>query len=421
MKSYIVSGLGFGDEGKGSIVDFIGHTQRVSNNIRFNGGNQAAHHVVRDGILHCFSQFGSAMFEPNMKSILSKYTLIDPYSIKSESDVLISKNIDDPLLRLYIDNDCPVITPIHKFVNRIRELINSKGSCGCGVGETIDDRQRYSDNTTLKACDLHDIDKVSKKFDLLLQYKLDWIDQISEYVDKDDISEYVSLLKNFDSEKVSNDYFDFCENVFIGNVNKFFSESSVYEGAQGTLLDMNYGFMPYITKTNSTCRNAIELCRTSYDKIGVMRVYMTRHGDGPLPTYDENLTKLIPIDDNNIYNKWQGHFRIGWPDMVLMRYAVKCNEPDYIAMTNIDRLNKISKIKICNAYLYTGDGGWIDDCFEYEYIKGSYILTDIKQVDYIDLKLKINHILSNCKPIYDTMDWDSDKYMNYIEDNLILK
>jgi adenylosuccinate synthase len=408
MTSYIVAGLGFGDEGKGSIVDYLAELTGIKNNIRYNGGHQAAHYVVKNKMLHCFSQFGSSMLVPNTQTILSKYMLIEPYALSVESNILSTKGIHNPFSRLYIDEKCLVVTPMHKLVNQMREILNRNGSCGLGIGETILDNTRFSNS--LKAEDIIDIDTTCDKLRYLLSVKLDHAEQILEQSPFDmNLQDKYNIIKKIDIDEIANDYFDISNRINIDTTDCFYSEPSIYEGAQGVLLDVKYGFHPYVTKTKTTFDNAVQLCKTPYKKIAVMRPYLTRHGNGPFPTEDDTLGMIIP-DTNNVYNYWQGKFRVGYQDLLLMKYAISISgKPDYIAMTNIDKINRIDSIELCTSYEYKQNHINIDNLFDYERKGNRYILHGFKK-DFarIGRSKEVNYVLNNCKPIYQTFD-------NYID------
>ena len=416
MTSYIVAGLGFGDEGKGSIVDFLAESTGIKNDIRYNGGHQAAHYVRRNKVLHCFSQFGSSTLIPNTKTILSKYMLIEPYALNIESNVLSTNGIHNPFSRLYIDEKCLVVTPMHKLVNQMREILNRNGSCGLGVGETILDNSRF--DNSLKAEDIIDVDITCNKLRYLLSVKTDHAEQILlEDPFNIDLQKKYDIIKKINVDDISNDYFDISNKINIDSTDHFYSEPSIYEGAQGVLLDMDYGFHPCVTKTKTTFDNAIQLCKTPYKKIGVMRPYLTRHGNGPFPTEDDTLGMIIP-DTHNIYNEWQGKFRIGWQDLLLMKYAISISgKPDYIAITNIDKIEMIDKIKLCISYEYKQNQINIDNLFDYDRKGNQYILNGFKKgfanIGRSRSKV-INCVLNNCKPIYKMFD-DYIDYCKFLE------
>lgn len=418
-ESYIIAGLGFGDEGKGSIVDFLARKSGITNNVRYNGGQQAAHHVVYGKHEHCFSQFGSATFLPQTRTIISKYMLFEPYALETESEALETKGIIDPMQRMFIDNEALVVTPMHKILNRMKELESRIGSCGLGVGEAVADSKSY-DKYMLKAEDLRDEEKTSYKLDFLLKVKLDQAEQIYDSHKNEYNSISCKILSEMDVEKLSKDYSKISERVSIDDCSDFFSEPCIYEGSQGVLLDVDYGFWPFVTKTKTTFENAEKLCRTGKLKIGVMRPYMTRHGRGPLPTQDENLSEIV-TEKHNSYSEWQGQFRIGWMDILLMKYANEISgKSDFLAITNVDKIKSLKKIKLCNRYEYFGNDD-IGRFFEYEKKGRKKLITGIKTPLDFEKNPEINDIFYDCCPVYDNFYPSSsssekwDKYLKFLE------
>ena len=123
MTAYIVIGLGYGDEGKGSTVDFLVRESGAHTVVRFNGGSQAAHNVTSpQGVHHCFSLFGSGTLVPEVETFLSRHVVIDPLAIEAEGAVLQKKGVEQPFERLTMDPGCPVVTPFHRIINRMREF-----------------------------------------------------------------------------------------------------------------------------------------------------------------------------------------------------------------------------------------------------------------------------------------------------------
>jgi len=146
-RHYVVCGLGFGDEGKGSVIDFLCNPRRpdpARTVVRFNGGAQAAHNVLAaDGRHHTFAQFGSGSFTPGVRTHLSRFVLVDPLALAAEAAHLASAGVPDALDRLTVDRDALLVTPYHQAANRAREVARGRGrhgSCGMGIGETA----RYS-------------------------------------------------------------------------------------------------------------------------------------------------------------------------------------------------------------------------------------------------------------------------------------
>ena len=176
----------------------------------------------------------------------------------------------------------------------------------------------------------------------------------------------------------------------------------VFEGAQGALLDNDFGFYPHITKTNTTLANADTLLleagyQGKVTRVGILRGYSTRHGAGPFVTEDCQLGRRL-WDPYNQENQWQGKFRFGWLDLLASRYAVRVNDGvDYIALTNLDQLSGLKTIKICRAYEYKGELDVLEPYFEFESVgKNRAKITAIKKP--FSGKNEIANILFRCKP-----------------------
>ena len=361
----IVVGLGYGDEGKGSIVDYLVRLQKADLVVRFNGGPQAAHNVVSpEGITHCFSQFGSGTLVPGVETFLSRFMFVDPLAIFVEDDVLRNKSISNAMERLIIDRDCPIVTPFHKIVNQMREISRGDarhGSCGMGVGEAAKDLD-YFGQECFFIKDILDRPTMIRKLNFLRECKIDIAEQIFE-----ELPDNEQLRLRFERIKDSGRVSILAEvySLFVKTIGvrikdgQYLAErlsgkgSVVFEGAQGVLLNPKTGPKPYVTKTDTTLKNAEELIAGSSKmivRIGISRAYMTRHGLGPFVTEDKKLTEMIP-DCHNLDNEWQGKFRIGWFDLVAARYALKvAGDIDCLAITNLDRLTGLNYIPVCTSY-----------------------------------------------------------------------
>ncbi|MDF1667204.1 MAG: adenylosuccinate synthetase, partial [Planctomycetota bacterium] len=173
-KAIIVVGLGFGDEGKGSIVDFLCREQVIAPVVvRFNGGSQAAHNVITpDGRHHTFAQFGSGMFVPNTLTHLSSFSLVDLFALDREAHALAKLGVGDPYARLSIDERAKIITPFQKAANRLREALRKDrhGSCGMGIGETMAD-SLANPPLLVQASDLLNCDLLTEKLEAIQRSK----------------------------------------------------------------------------------------------------------------------------------------------------------------------------------------------------------------------------------------------------------
>jgi len=350
----ILFGLGFGDEGKGTMTDYLCNNLGANLVVRYNGGSQAAHNVVTDdGRHHTFSQIGSGAFVPGVKTLISKFMLWDPIKLALEVGVLSPKIGVHALNFHYIDYRAPVITPFHIAANQIKEWMRGKdrhGSCGQGVGETACDLLYYQDQV-LRAGDLSK-KKISRNKLIAIQQRI-----------QEDLADlgYDSRLVPDYLKKMSDMLFNSKEPILIAeayaematefniiscvNSNKLIHDSNViFEGAQGVLLDEWRGFHPYTTWSNTLPTNALDLINESgfdgdVEKIGIIRTYGTRHGAGPFVTEDQKFLGTNFFEHNDI-NHWQGDFRTGGFDGVKLRYAIDCVRSaggiDSIALTHVD-------------------------------------------------------------------------------------
>lgn len=360
--AFITCDLGFGDFGKGTIVDSLVRQYNSDLVIRYSGASQAAHHVVTpEGITHCFSQFGSGTLA-GAKTFLSKYMLINPLTLEDEASHLVKKGIADPYENLYIDENCIVITPFHRAVNKLIELSRGKdahGSCANGVWEAVKDSLK-GEEFTLRIKDFNNYGLI-QKLDFIQAWKnleiLPYLDKLTWSKEVD--SAYAILHDgSLNAHCLYQRYKGFFDkiNVIKDNGKSLINNSTnpIFEAAQGILLDQDHGFSPYNSATTTTTKNAEELLKNiefsgKIEKIGITRTYFTRHGNGPFPT--EGNTLGLTLDDHNKPNPWQGNFREGNLDLVLLANAIKVNRGiDYLAITHVDKLNLKDNWQVCTEY-----------------------------------------------------------------------
>ncbi len=368
MKLFVVFGLGLGDEGKGTITDFLARRHELELNIRYNGGAQAGHNVVTsDGRWHCFAQFGAATFNPGVETFLSREMVIEPSNLLAENEALITKGVTDALSRLIVDESATLITPFQKMIGRMREVARGKnrfGSCGVGVGEAVRDRDR---GLGIVVRDIKEGIWTSK---MVVIYEAR--NEEAKKLLKDHPSAELEEIYNYFNDRATlNRFWESCRQLFRGgsgvrvvNGEDFLPAAitegrpMVFEGAQGALLDRSYGFVPYVTKTRSTQAGAFKLISgidTDMTRVGVLRAYGHRHGAGPLVTEDQALTERLR-EPHNPENRWQGKFRCGWLDLVALRYGIKINgNVDRLAVTNLDQLSGLGKLSVCESCEYRGD------------------------------------------------------------------
>jgi adenylosuccinate synthase len=346
----IVVGLGFGDEGKGAVVDALCHDRQVTSVVRFNGGAQAAHNVVVGAAHHTFSQFGSGTLA-GVPTHLSRHVLVEPIALAGESRELEELGVADPLRLLTIDADALLTTPIHVAANRAREDARGHarhGSCGKGIGETT----WYALLAGAAPGDVVEGQEVigtpgppptvgDCARPAVLRAKLDALARFYEPLigAGPSVDDLVSLYRDFAGAVRTTTGDEVGRLAEHGRL--------VFEGAQGVLLDQRHGFHPHTTWSTVTPDNARTLLGHRHATvIGVTRTYQTRHGAGPFPTEDDRLLTRFP-ERHNGTGHYQGAWRAGHLDAVLLRYAVEaCGGVDALAVTHLDARD----LRVATAY-----------------------------------------------------------------------
>jgi adenylosuccinate synthase len=341
----IVVDLGYGDAGKGTIVDWLCASRPVHAVVRFNGGAQAAHTVVlRDGRRHTFAQFGAGTLRPDVRTHLSRHLVVDPLALVTEADHLAALGVRDAFARLTVDGAALLATPYHRAANRAREIARGAGrhgSCGAGVGEAMAYALSHPTEAP-RVDDCHAPAVLRAKLDVLRERLAADVGPLAAPPVADCVAAFTAF-----AARVS-----IVDGEYTGRLLR--AGTVVFEGAQGVLLDEWHGFHPYTTWSTTTFANAEELLAEAglagaATRLGVLRVVTTRHGPGPLVTEDPTLPLADP---NNPTNPWQGRFRFGHFDAVAHRYARDvCGRLDGIALTHLDV--PTDRLRICRAYDWT--------------------------------------------------------------------
>jgi adenylosuccinate synthase len=324
-RAVIVQGLGFGDEGKGATVDFLTRELGADLVVRYCGGSQAGHNVVLpDGRRHGFSQFGAGTLA-GAATYLGEQMIINLPAMHKEAQHLLEMSGEDPFLKLLVHPRALVSTVYHQQLNRLRELArgeNRHGSCGHGVGETRNYWLKHGQDAVF-AADLKDRAILGGKLELLRQRVLleaqEFVDRVAEEerwrlsVFMEPAHQIAAELRQLAGPLAMDASVPACT-------------TAIFEGAQGVLLDEWRGFHPHTTWSTVTLHHALALVDESDAEevctLGITRAYMTRHGAGPLPTWSRDLDARLR-DPGNPANAWQGMLRRGWPDLVLLRYALE--------------------------------------------------------------------------------------------------
>lgn len=352
MVNKAVIGLGFGDEGKGLFTDYLCSQSANPLVIRFSGGQQAGHTVVNNDIRHVFSNFGAGTLK-GAPSYFSKFCTIDPIGIVNELSVLLDKGIQ-PLL--FLDANCPVTTPYDVCYNQNN---NHHGSCGVGVGATINREEHYY---SLTFADLF--------YPWVLKTKLQFIKQFYHGFHEASLENFLeccAIITNSPHICISygfpeHDYSDY-----------------IFEGSQGLLLDKNYGFFPHVTRSNTGTQNVLSLLEhQDLEVYLITRAYQSRHGDGPLS--NEALPHNIRKNprETNITNTYQGPLRYALLDVSLLEYAI--NKDDFLRTTKNKALVITCLDQIKNEYRFTYQNALVYCKNESEFISKIATILNIETV-----------------------------------------
>ena len=368
-EAIVVVDLGYGDQGKGTVTDFLVRARGAHTVVRYNGGAQAGHNVVTDdGRHHTFALFGAGMFVPGVETWLTAHVAVQPWAMVVEAAHLARVGVTDAFARTRIAAEAPVITPFHRASNRLRERARGEGrhgSCGMGVGEAVRDARTLGDADVLRVSDLFDGAVVRAKLRRVQERKRSELqaelgdrgiacEDATTLSDGAMVDVYAGLLAGFVAAARVVDGAALAEVLRRPG-------AVVFEGAQGVLLDEWRGFHPHTTWSTCTAENALGALREhgyegSVTRWGVVRAYATRHGAGPMVTEDAGLSARVR-DPHNRDDGWQGGFRVGWFDAVATRYAMEVNGGvDALAVTCVDRLRGEREWKLATAYRM-GDGG----------------------------------------------------------------
>ncbi len=351
MANVIVIGAQWGDEGKGKITDLLSRSADVV--VRSQGGVNAGHTVVVAGQTFKLHLIPSGILYPDTECIIGSGTVIDPEVVIEEMEQL--KKLGVKTDSLYISQTAHITMPYHRSIDRASEERRGNykiGTTGRGIGPTYADK---SERTGIRVLDLMD----SK----LLHEKLEWTINY-----KNVILEKLYNLPPLDPEEVIAEYLKYAEYLLpyvIDSSLKIYEavkqkKNILFEGAQGTLLDLDHGTYPFVTSSNPIAGGACVgsgVGPTIIDRvIGVAKAYTTRVGEGPFPTeLDGEVGKLL-CDRGAEFGTTTGRRRrCGWFDAVIGRYAVRINGLDCLAITKLDVLDTLEEIKVCVAYEIDGE------------------------------------------------------------------
>ncbi|MGM0497852.1 MAG: adenylosuccinate synthase [Bacteroidota bacterium] len=347
MSLNVLLGLQWGDEGKGKIVDVFASKYDVV--ARFQGGPNAGHSLEFDNVKHVLHNIPSGVFHKDTINIIGNGVVVDPIILKKEINELKEKGININS-NLYISRKTHLILPSHRILDAASESAKGKSKIGStlkGIGPTYMDK---TGRNGLRIGDIED-DRFLEKYNFLKE-------------------KHKTLLKQYEGfdyniEEKEQEWFDAIKSLknyrFVDSehlINKLIQEnkSILAEGAQGTLLDIDFGSYPFVTSSNTICAGACTGLGVAPNNLGnvygVFKAYCTRVGSGPFPTEldDEDGEKLQK--QGNEYGATTGRpRRCGWLDLPALKYAIMLNGTTHLVMTKADVLTKFEKIKVCTHYI----------------------------------------------------------------------
>ena len=380
MGNTVIVGTQWGDEGKGKIVDLLSkHADYV---VRFQGGNNAGHTMVVNGKEIISHLIPSGIIQQK-KCFIGNGVVVDPFVLLEEIDYLVSNEIDASPDMLKISNRAHIIMPYHRVIDDAREVHKGDkkiGTTGRGIGPCYEDK---ATRRGIRFCDLLDFEFFKEKVRTILEEKNFYL----EHYFKTDPIDPETIIEQFEEIKARLiPYIDDVSVILFDGIKN--NKTILFEGAQGTHLDIEHGTYPFVTSSSVVAGNAANgsgVGPKNLDEIiGIAKAYTTRVGSGPFPTelFDEIGDKIQRIGSE--FGATTGRRRrCGWLDMVVLNNAARLNSLTGIAMTKLDVLDDLDEIKICIGY--THDGNRITD-----------FPPDIK-------------LLKECTPVYETHPgWKQD-------------
>jgi len=367
-----VLGLQFGDEGKGKITDFLSDKFNVV--VRFNGGGNAGHTVVAQGKTYKFHLVPSGSLRSEVV-ILGNGMVIDPFALNQEIESLRASGCSSKIL---ISKMAHVVTPMHKILDIKEESVRSKmniGTTAQGIGPTYEDK--YA-RTGIRMVDLLDYELLRDKIEIIYRMKENLLKD-SEF---SDVLKREEMTRSLHGEGLK--LADFLKYTEIELYELYAAGKSIlFEGAQGTMLDIDFGMYPFVTSSNALSGALMMGSGFTFRKvqrvIGVVKAYMSRVGSGPFPTELTGDDGKRLRDLGNEYGTTTGRpRRVGWLDLPMLRYTIRMNDVDVLALTRLDTLGLMPEIKVGLRYLKDGR--------EISYVPRSYQELAGVKIDYISMK-----------------------------------
>lgn len=384
MSAFIVLGAQWGDEGKGKMTDYLAEEANVV--VRFQGGNNAGHTVVVGDKEYKLHLIPSGILYEDKLNVIGNGVVVDPKALFEEIEYLEGVGVKVTPEKLIVSDRAQLIMPYHKILDRLKEKARGKndiGTTGKGIGPCYTDK---FERCGIRVCDLMHEDVFTEKLKENIEMKNSYIIDVlgGEALNFEEIlKEYLEFgrkLKPFVQDTSVRVYNDIKANKTV-----------LFEGAQGMLLDIDYGTYPYVTSSNTTAGgvasgvgigpNMITNC------VGITKAYTTRVGKGPFPTELLDETGDWIREKGHEYGVTTGRSRrCGWLDLVIVKTAARVSGLTSLAITKIDTLAGLEKIKVCVGYKF-----------------------DDKVIDYFPASLED---LAKCEPIYEEFDGWGEEVAN---------
>ncbi len=352
MANVVVVGAQWGDEGKGKIVDWL--SERADVVVRFQGGHNAGHTLVIDGVTYKLSLLPSGVVRPGRLSVIGNGVVIDPWHLLQEIEDLRAQGVAISPDNVRIAENAPLILPLHRNLDRAREMAlgNARiGTTGRGIGPAYEDKVA---RRAIRVGDLADPAVVTQKVDALLLHHNALLRGLG--------------MPELDAASVRDELLAIAPQVlpYADTVWKVLDEARragrriLFEGAQGTLLDIDHGTYPYVTSSNTLAGQAAAGSGLGPGALnyvlGITKAYTTRVGSGPFPTELSDDTGRQLGERGREFGTVTGRARrCGWFDAVLVRQSVKVNGIHGIALTKLDVLDGFPEIKVCVGYRLDGE------------------------------------------------------------------
>ena len=379
MSAFIVLGAQWGDEGKGKMTDYLAEEADVV--VRFQGGNNAGHTVEVGDRQYKLHLIPSGILYDNKLNVIGNGVVVDPKALFEEIGYLEKEGVNVTPEKLIISDRAHLIMPYHRVLDILKEKARGKndiGTTGKGIGPCYTDK---FERCGIRVCDLLHEDVFEEKLRENIKMKNEYITKVlgGEALDAEEI---LVQYKQY-AEKIG----PFVKDTSVKVYDSIKEDKTVlFEGAQGMLLDIDHGTYPYVTSSNTTAggvSNGIGVGPNMItNAVGITKAYTTRVGKGPFPTELENETGEWIRTKGHEYGVTTGRSRrCGWLDLVIVKSAVRVSGLTSLAVTKIDTLAGLDKLKVCVGYKFNGE-----------------------IIDYFPASLED---LAKCEPVYEEFDgWD---------------